>query len=159
MTRGTNHHSKVTAIIDTREQCPLDLKSHGLEVVTKKLDFGDYSLKFPNLERVVSIERKSLPDFIACCGKERKRFQKELLALRGFRYKALVLEFELQDVLDKRYKSMIEVNSVMSSISRWMSMDIPFIFTGSHGASSHIVASMLKLIAKDVLDFAKDVVK
>ena len=49
---------QITAIIDTREQAPLDLAP--LATITGTLSTGDYSVK--GLEAVVAIERKSLPD-------------------------------------------------------------------------------------------------
>ncbi|MBL8855579.1 MAG: hypothetical protein JNK57_16545, partial [Planctomycetaceae bacterium] len=52
----------VTAIIDTREQSPLDVSP--LQTAVEVLDTGDYSAK--GLETVVRIERKSLPDLVAC---------------------------------------------------------------------------------------------
>ena len=94
----SRHSKDITAIIDTREQLPLDLESHGLKIVYEALSFGDYSLHYPRLSDHICIERKSLQDFVACCGKERKRFFRELLAMRGYRYKAIVIEAEFEEI-------------------------------------------------------------
>jgi hypothetical protein len=53
------------AIIDTREQLPLDLSP--LKVEAGSLTTGDYSVK--GLEQVVAIERKSAVDMLACIGR------------------------------------------------------------------------------------------
>ncbi|MGN6544490.1 MAG: hypothetical protein ACTHK7_05545, partial [Aureliella sp.] len=63
----------VTAIVDTREQTPLDLAP--LRVQPGTLDTGDYALAGCDSVR---IERKSLPDLIACVGRERDRFDREI---------------------------------------------------------------------------------
>lgn len=52
----------ITVIIDTREQLPYDLSPMRMEPGT--LSEGDYSVK--SFEDVISIERKSLPDYLAC---------------------------------------------------------------------------------------------
>ena len=59
-----------TAIIDSREQNPLDVSP--LQAITGTLVTGDYSIQ--GLESVIAIERKSLDDLLGCCGRERKRF-------------------------------------------------------------------------------------
>jgi ERCC4-type nuclease len=64
----------VVAIQDTREQTPLDLSP--LQVDVAGLSTGDYSVK--GLEHLVSVERKSLGDFLGVCGGERERFEREL---------------------------------------------------------------------------------
>ena len=48
---------EVTAIIDTREQAPLDLKKWGLKTVVQALPFGDYSLLNPDMEKNLVIEK------------------------------------------------------------------------------------------------------
>ena len=65
---------EITAVIDTREQLPYVLDP--MPVTTGTLHVGDYSVA--GLERVIAVERKALSDFIACCGRERERFQREL---------------------------------------------------------------------------------
>ena len=65
---------QVTAIIDTREQRPFELAPMACRPGT--LATGDYSVSM--MEDQVCLERKELPDLIACCGPERERFEREL---------------------------------------------------------------------------------
>ena len=58
MSRKTIEPRDIVAIIDTREQAPLDLSPLRTEKGT--LTTGDYSIK--GLESEIAIERKSLPD-------------------------------------------------------------------------------------------------
>ena len=66
-----------TAIIDSREQNPLSLRIHPDEAPIRSekgtLYTGDYSVK--GLEDHIAIERKSLPDLMACIGKDWVRFK------------------------------------------------------------------------------------
>ena len=64
----------VTALVDSREQTPLDLSPLAVEVAT--LPTGDYSVR--GLEHIVVIERKSLPDLLAVIGRDRRRFDREV---------------------------------------------------------------------------------
>lgn len=139
--------NKCVAVIDTREQMPLALAKHGLDVVTGTLPWGDYSIV--GLEKLVALERKSIEDFTACCGNERGRFEREILALRGYPVKAVICEFKFSDVLEHRYRSKIEPASVIGSIERWMVMGIPFIMAETPSGAAWIVAGMLKKIWHD----------
>ena len=71
--------AQVVAIIDSREQLPLDLAP--LQTVPGTLTTGDYSVK--GLESIVAIERKSLSDLLSCIGTSRERFDKEIHAIIG----------------------------------------------------------------------------
>lgn len=153
-----NHRKKpLTAIVDTREQKPLSLEKHGFRVVRESLPFGDYTLKYPDLSKILIIERKSLPDFIACCTRERKRFEKEILALRGYKYKFVICEFNMDDIVLERYKSMISADSVVSSVCRWTAENIPFLCAGSPNVATYMVSSIMKLIARDIGEYARRV--
>ena len=59
---------QVTAIIDNREQLPLDLSP--LQTVAGTLATADYSVR--GLETVVAVERKSLSDMLGCIGQHRE---------------------------------------------------------------------------------------
>ena len=84
----------ITALVDTREQTPLDLP--GLRCEPGTLTTGDYSVR--GLESVIAIERKSLPDLVACCGRERERFDREVKRLMAYPVRALVVEASWSDI-------------------------------------------------------------
>ena len=79
---------QVSCVIDTREQTPLDVSP--LRHVEGTLTTGDYSVC--GLEQVISVERKSLPDLLTCCGRERERFDREIARLLAFPVRSLVIE-------------------------------------------------------------------
>lgn len=146
---------ELTAIVDTREQRPLELAKYGIKIEVGTLSHGDYSLKWPDLRRIMAIERKSLDDFTACCGRERDRFEKEIAALRGYRYRAIICEFSLQNILCHDYRSQINPDSVIGSMARWMVEGIPFIMAENHEGSAYVIAKMMRLVAKDISEMAK----
>lgn len=146
--------SEITAIVDTREQAPLDLERWGLSTIRGTLTHGDYSLAIPDLRKYIAIERKSLGDFVQCCTTERERFKRELLALRGYRFRFVVCEFELSQVWNGEYRSKANPQAVVSSLSSFMSLDIPFIMAGNAEMAGYVVAKLLQFRAEETLEFA-----
>src|SRR4051812_41393080 len=83
-------------IVDTREREPLTFTNLPSRVGT--LYSGDYSIS--GLEESFAVERKSIPDLVACCAGERDRFERELHRLRGFRFRRLLVVGDQRDVLN-----------------------------------------------------------
>jgi ERCC4-type nuclease len=92
---------QVTAVVDTREQCPLDLSP--LTTIRKTLVTGDCGIL--GLEGIVSIERKSLTDLVVCSGVERGRFGREVKRLQGYSVRALVVEATWEEGKAGRWRS------------------------------------------------------
>ena len=67
----------ITAIIDSWEQCPLDLVP--LRVIVGTLPTGDYSVQ--GLEHVLTLKRKRLSDLLGCIGQQRERFERKIQCL------------------------------------------------------------------------------
>ena len=84
----------ICAIIDTREQMPLDLAP--LQTTTGMLGTGDYSVV--GLEKVIAVERKSLGDLLDCVGRERERFDKAVQRMMAYPVKVLVVEATWHDI-------------------------------------------------------------
>ena len=117
----------ITGIIDSREQA-----AYSLDPMRSRVDglpTADYSVD--GLQDLVALERKSLPDFVACCGPERMRFEAELHRMMAYRYRAVVIEADLNDVSRHHYRSRIEPASVVGSIATWCGRyTIPIMFCG-----------------------------
>ena len=90
--------SMLTVIVDTREQKPFNFIEVGMKMKVGTLKHADYSIE--GMARYIAIERKSPEDFVACMTTQRERFETELLALRGYRYRAIIVEAELDAMLD-----------------------------------------------------------
>ena len=80
--------------IDSREQKPYGF---GCATQTRKLDAGDYSVS--GLEDRVSVERKSLPDFVHTVIHDSDRFHAELRKLAELDLACVVVEADLDAVL------------------------------------------------------------
>ncbi|MCQ9207649.1 MAG: hypothetical protein NG740_07205 [Omnitrophica bacterium] len=66
-------------IIDSREQKPLAFYKSSVRVVTKKLDYGDYRMKFLDGKLADTVfERKTIPDLFGTMTKNHERFKKEM---------------------------------------------------------------------------------
>ena len=93
-----------TIIKDTREQDGYTFESSSSRyhtcngMISRKLDTGDYSIE--GLEDKLCIERKaSVVEFANNVGHDQVRFLKEIERMKDFRYKFLVLEFSLTDLM------------------------------------------------------------
>ncbi len=122
-----------TIIIDSREQTPWSFCN--LPTERAALDAGDYSLV--GLTHAVAIERKSLDDLLACIGRERDRFKRELARLRGFRFRTLVVEASYADLERGGWRSKIQPAHVLGSLTAWMAQfGLPIMLVGTHQAGA-----------------------
>ena len=118
----------LTAIIDTREQIPLDLSP--LQVARAGLATGDYSLK--GLEHVVSLERKSLDDLLGCVGQERERFDREVVRLLAYPVRALIVEATWVDLEAGDWRSKVTSGAALGSVLGWIAAGLPVVMAGNH---------------------------
>ena len=134
----------VVALIDTREQTPLTLP--GLRTEPGTLATGDYSVK--GLEHYIAIERKSLPDLLACCGRERERFERELQRLMAYPVRALVIEAGWEAIELGEWRSQLTPKQVGASLISWQVQGIPVMLCGTPARTGRIVAAMLRRAAQ-----------
>jgi ERCC4-type nuclease len=135
---------QVCAIIDTREQLPLDLAP--LQTTTATLTTGDYSAV--GLEKVVAIERKSLADLLACVGQNRDRFDREVMRLLAFPVRALVVEATWADVEAGGWHSKVTPEAAVGSLLGFIATGLPVIMAGDHERAGRYVARLLFLTAR-----------
>jgi len=120
-----------TIIIDTREQRPLVFEHLPSQPGT--LTTGDYSLE--NLEAEFSVERKSIPDLISSCLRDRVRFEKELARLRGFQFARVLVVGQPHDIA----KLAPNPKSIFSTISAFEARYVPFVFEPDPATSARLV--------------------
>lgn len=140
-----------TVIVDTREQTPSDLGVFPFERET--LCTGDYSIK--GLEKFVRIERKSLQDLVQCVGRERKRFEREIIRLKGFSHKAILVEAAWPDIHFPKWRGDIKPKQVIHSLLRWQMDGIPVILAGGRPESCLMLQRILYLCAKEYYNAGK----
>lgn len=136
--------SQVTAVIDSREQRPLDLSPLKSKVGT--LDTGDYSAR--GLEHIVRIERKSLPDLIGCVGRDRDRFDREVQRLLAYPVRVLIVEATWHDIEAGNWRGKVASAAVQGSLLGWIASGLQVELIGTHERASMHVARLLFTIAR-----------
>ena len=135
-------------IIDTREQHPLAFAN--LPTTIGSLDTGDYSVA--GLEHLIAVERKSLDDLLACCGRERDRFKRELQRLRAYRFRLLVIEADAAELEAGAWRSTLQPNHVLGSLAAWTAQyGLAVWLAGTHEAAGRFVERYLYQCARAVL--------
>jgi ERCC4-type nuclease len=135
---------QVTAIVDTREQIPLDLAP--LQTMAGTLATGDYSLV--GLESVVAIERKGLGDLLGCIGQERERFEREVMRLLAYPVRALVVEATWNDLERGEWRSKITATAAVGSVLGWIAAGLPVVMAGDHQRAGRYVSRLLFTAAR-----------
>ena len=135
---------RVTAVVDTREQQPLDLTP--LRTITGTLATGDYSIA--GLEHVVGIERKSLTDLLACVGQERERFDREVQRLLAYPVRALIVEASWQDIEQGEWRSEVRPQAALGSLLGWIASGLPIVMAGDHHRAGRYVSRLLFTAAR-----------
>jgi ERCC4-type nuclease len=138
----------ITPIVDTREQRPLELPG----AVRGTLPTGDYSCCLEHLG-TVAIERKSAADLFACVGRERDRFERELARLALLRFRALVIEADLADLLrTPPERSHVHPSAVLGSLAAWSwRYSLPVWLASDRANAARLVLRLLALAHKDLM--------
>jgi len=97
----------VKIIVDTREKKPWNFSSYDIEIVSQKLDEGDYTtqaiydLEKESGQKILRIERKkSVSEIAGNLGKStnRERFYREMERLEDYEFKYIIMEFPTQEL-------------------------------------------------------------
>ncbi len=141
----------LSIIVDSREQLPFSFKGHpcyeGTTVARGSLPTGDYSLE--GLTNLVAVERKSLPDLIACLGKDRERFVKDLERGRALDAFTVICEGDLYSLVHGEYRSLLNPHSACQSVAAFMArLNIPFFFAGDRAIAEYMTFSFLRQYAE-----------
>lgn len=132
-------------IIDSREQTPFSFNHERFAASTKPgaLAVGDYSLA--GLEDKCAVERKSLPDLVACLGRERERFERELQRGAAMDAFAVVVEASWAELAEGQYRSQLAPHAACQSVLAFMGRyRSPFIFAGSRAAAEYATWGFLR---------------
>lgn len=138
---------EATVIVDSREQQPLVFDN--LPAVTGTLSTGDYSVV--GLEHLIAVERKELGDLLACCGRERDRFKRELQRLRAYRFRLLVVEADAATLEAGAWRSKLKPAHVLGALAAWTAQyGLPVWLGGDHAAAGRFVERFLYQAARCV---------
>ena len=137
----------IPVFIDTREQRPWTFPEPTFTVEKRTLRTGDYTIA--GLEDCVTLERKSLGDFVDTVIHDWIRFRKELRRMAGFDYAAVVVEADISDVAEKRYDTQANPESIFGRAAD-ITIDhgIPVLWWGSRSLCEPRVWQFLRILAK-----------
>lgn len=137
-------------LIDTREQRPFPfIGETGEPIPTERatLATGDYSLE--GYADRVAVERKSLPDLVACLSHERGRFKRQLERGSQLEAFAVVVEASFEDLAAGRYRSRLNPHAACQSVMAFsVQFGTPFFFAGSRKAAEYATVSFLRQFRK-----------
>ena len=134
--------TRITIVVDTREQEPLSFDPAIASVERRALPAGDYSLV--GLEERVAVERKSLDDLVSTVIRGRQRFARELERLQGYDAACVVVEANLADVHAGRYRSGAHPASVLGAVmSIIVDAGIPVFFCSDRQIACRFVEDYL----------------
>ena len=130
-------------VVDTREQRPWAFRC---PMVRKALKAGDYSVE--GLEERVSVERKSLPDFVRTIVHERGRFHRELCRLALYAAACIVVEADLDAVLRGVHGAQLRSVSPHALLGRALEIPhrygVPVFWCGSRQAARAFTEKYLR---------------
>lgn len=139
-----------TIVADTREPPETVWRFGDLPVVRKKLDSGDYSVV--GLEDQVAIERKTSADLVSTLTYGRARFEAELDRLAAFKRALIVVEGDLGDIIDWKYRSQVSPAALVGSFgSFWARWGISTAFVGNRRNAEILARVFLTKAAKHLL--------
>ena len=134
-------------VIDSREQEPFVFEN--LPSVEGSLATGDYSVG--GLTHLIALERKNLPDLLACCGRERDRFKRELQRMMAYRFRMLVVEADALTLEAGEWRSQLQPSHVLGSLSAWTAQySLPVWLGGDHENCARFVEKYLYQCARCV---------
>lgn len=133
-------------IVDSREQRPFSFRGNlyeGVTVETGTLTVGDYALA--GLTDKVAVERKELADLVACLGRERERFERELIRGAALDAFAVVVESSWADLAGGQYRSKLNPHAACQSVLAFAGRyRVPFLFAGSRAAAEYMTCGFLQ---------------
>ena len=142
---------RLCIIRDTREQDGFTFKDgfdHAPVVRTATLDHGDYSIA--GFEHRIAIERKSLQDLVGCLGRERERFIRELVRLRGYDFAAVVVEEPMASLRAGHFRGALDPKAGEQSVWAWAQrFGIAFYFCAGKADAERVTFDLLRHYAND----------
>jgi DNA excision repair protein ERCC-4 len=146
--RGDLADLRPVVAIDSREQQALCFTRLESRVVT--LPTADYGLyQVPN---AAAIERKaSLDELISCLSVERDRFERELMRMKAYPFRRLIVIGSRGEIEMQRYRSRMAPRAVLATLSAFeVRYDLPICYFPTPEAAALQVESWLWWIAREI---------
>lgn len=148
---------QITLILDTREPHPhpwLKFWPADLQIERGTLETGDVALAG---NPAVCIERKTAPDFLACIGGQRERFERELKRARYCDAFAVIVESDFAALLSS--PGGLHPASIIGTVAAWNRRYCPVIFASSPRFAADLALRFLSGPIKDARRLMESAVK
>ena len=148
----------MTFTIDTREPWPHPWASYwpaDARLIRGTLETGDVALAA--LPEGAVVERKTVPDFLACMGRERERFERELARSRYLGAFCVIVEGTLEDVIVQARG--MKQPAIMATVATWSRRYGPILFAGGQHAAADLAYRFLASQVREVERASKALVK
>lgn len=144
-------------IVDTREQQPWTFEGQkGIQTVRKKLDTGDYSVE--GLEHEVTIERKSINDWVSTVLQDRTRFYKELERMRSYQFRCVIIESGIEELTHQNYRSNVSWRVIMGFVAEvTVGQSVPVYLAGTRAECQILASGLLWMASKKIVAGAQNV--
>lgn len=145
-----------TILVDTREQAPLPIEAHPVERVT--LPVGDYGIAgFSDWDNpAFVVERKSLDDLVQSLTHGRARFEREVLKLRQFRFRALLIEAEQVQIEIGLYRSAVTPKALLQSLAAFqVRHNLHVLWAGSADGAARTLERLVRQFVRRIVKDAK----
>ncbi len=137
-----NRSNRLSILVDTREQHPFEFDPARVESIRLGLDAGDYSLA--GFEPLVSVERKSLEDYVSSLIRSQQRFLREMKKLSVMQHKCVVVEGDLVDIQQHRYHSGVHPSAVIgATMMLIVDFGVPVLFCSNRQLACAVTESFL----------------
>ncbi len=145
-----------TILTDSREQTPLPFAHFPTERAT--LPTGDYSVK--GFESDFCIERKSVADLVQSATFERSRFERELVRMRGYSFRRLLVVGSLADIEGHNYRSQANPKAIIASLTAFeVRYSLPVCFRETPEAAAVQVERWALYFVRERLNAAADTLR
>ena len=136
--------------VDNLEKVPFAMPPLRTEQVSLKT--GDYCLKAAPEAAV--IERKTVAELLGCIGGGRRRFEAELVRIRAFPARVVIVEGSWHDMLND-VRSQLTPASIAGTVAAWTARYCPFQFCGTREAAEDFARRFLFNVARQLWERAE----
>src|SRR5882724_9109751 len=148
--------ASLTIVQDSREKDPLKFKH--FRVIRSALVTGDYAIY--RCERAATIEKKSVSDLVGSISFERERFEREMMRMKGYPFRRLVILGSKSEIEQHSYRSKMSPKAILHSLAAFeVRYDCPVCWFQSAEAAALQVESWFWWISRQIVEDANDLLR
>jgi len=154
--RGNIADFRPVVAVDSREVDPVPITR--LKTIRKGLYTGDYALA--QAEWAAAIERKTVSDLVGSISHDRERFERELVRLRGYPFRRLLIVGTREAIEAGNYHSNMKPRAVLATLSCFeIRYQVPVTFCATPEIAGRQIESWLFWCARELLKTSDELLK